>query len=435
MIYFPEVQKIQYEGPTSKNPFAFRYYNPEQIVLGKTMKEHLRFAVAWWHTMTQDGSDPFGDSTNVRTWMTEDPMQTARNRVEAAFEFFTKLGVEYFCFHDKDIAPEGDTLQEFFNNLDEITDLIKAKMDETGIKLLWNTANLFSNPRFVHGAASSSNAEVFAYSAAQVKKGLDIAKKLGASNYVFWGGREGYECLLNTDMQLEQDNIARLFHMAVKYSKEIELDVTFLIEPKPMEPSKHQYDYDAATAMAFLQKYKLTDYFKLNLEANHATLAGHTFDHEMAVARCYNALGSLDANQGDVMLGWDTDEFPTNIYDTTLAMYQILENGGIAPGGINFDAKVRRSSFEMNDLFLAHIAGMDTFARGLLAAAKIKEDKFLENEVERRYKSYTDGIGKSIVDDKEDLKSLTAYALKNDQIKNESSHLEFLKSRLNDYLV
>jgi xylose isomerase len=435
MIYFPEVQKIQYEGPKSKNPFAFRFYNPEQIVLGKTMKEHLRFAVAWWHTMTQDGSDPFGDSTNVRTWMTEDPMQKARNRVEAAFEFFTKLGVEYFCFHDKDIAPEGDTLQEFFNNLDEITDLIKAKMDETGIKLLWNTANLFSNPRFVHGAASSSNAEVFAYSAAQVKKGLDIAKKLGASNYVFWGGREGYECLLNTDMQLEQDNIARLFHMAVKYAKEIELDVTFLIEPKPMEPSKHQYDYDAATAMAFLQKYKLTDYFKLNLEANHATLAGHTFDHEMAVARCYNALGSLDANQGDVMLGWDTDEFPTNIYDTTLAMYQILENGGIAPGGINFDAKVRRSSFEMNDLFLAHIAGMDTFARGLLSAAKIKEDKFLENEVERRYKSYTDGIGKSIVDDKEDLKSLTDYALKNDQIKNESSHLEFLKSRLNDYLV
>lgn len=435
MIYFPDVQKIQYEGPSSKNPFAFRYYNPEQLVLGKPMKEHLRFAVAWWHTMTQDGSDPFGAPTNIRTWLTDDPMQTSRNRVEAAFEFFTKLGVDYFCFHDKDIAPEGETLQEFFDNLDEITDLIKAKMDETGIKLLWNTANMFTNPRFMHGAASSSNAEVFAYSAAQVKKGLDIAKKLGSKNYVFWGGREGYECLLNTDMKLEQDNIARLFHMAIDYAKEIDLEVTFLIEPKPMEPSKHQYDFDAATAMAFLQKYNLTDHFKLNLEANHATLAGHTFDHELEVARCYNALGSLDANQGDVLLGWDTDEFPTNVYDTTLTMYQVLENGGIAPGGINFDAKVRRTSFEMNDLFISHIAGMDTFARGLLAAAKIKEDKFFDDELARRYKSYTEGIGKSIVEDKETLTSLTAYALEHDQIENESNHLEFLKSRLNDYLI
>ncbi|MFV0529064.1 MAG: xylose isomerase [Lachnospiraceae bacterium] len=435
MAYFPNVDKIKFEGPKSENPFAFRYYNAEQEVLGKPMKDHLRFAVAWWHTMTQDGSDPFGAATNIRTWVTDDPMQTAKNRVEAAFEFFTKLGVEYFCFHDVDIAPEGNSLQEFLDNLDEITDLIKVKMEETGVKLLWNTANLFTNPRFVHGAASSSNADVFAYSAAQIKKGLELSKKLGGSNYVFWGGREGYESLLNTDMQLEQDNIARMFHMAVDYSKEIGHEITFLIEPKPMEPSKHQYDYDAATAMAFLQKYDLDKYFKLNLEANHATLAGHTFEHELAVARTYNALGSLDANQGDIMLGWDTDEFPTNIYDATLAMYQVVENGGIAPGGINFDAKVRRSSFEMDDLFLAHIAGMDTFARGLLAAAQLIEDKFFEKEIDRRYVSYKDGIGKSIIEGKEDLKSLAAYALEHDQIKNTSNHLEVLRSRLNDYLV
>ncbi len=435
MAYFPNVDKIKYEGTKTENPFAFRHYDPDEVIEGKTMKEHLRFAVAWWHTLTQDGSDPFGAPTNIRTWITDDPMQTSKNRVEAGFEFFEKLGVEYFCFHDVDIAPEGDSLEEFLANLDEITDLIKEKMDQTGIKLLWNTANMFTNPRFVHGAASSSNADVFAYSAAQVKKGLEISKKLGGKNYVFWGGREGYESLLNTDLPLEQDNIARFFHMAVDYAKEIKHDVQFLIEPKPLEPSKHQYDYDAATTMAFLQKYDLTDYFKLNLEANHATLAGHTFEHEITVARSYNALGSLDANQGDVLLGWDTDEFPTNIYDTTLAMYQVLENGGIAPGGINFDAKVRRSSFEMEDLFLAHIAGMDTFARGLKAAAKLKEDGFFTKELDRRYASYKTGIGKAIIDGKENLSSLADYALEHDQIKNQSNHLELLKSRLNDYLV
>ncbi|CAI9389359.1 xylose isomerase [Niallia sp. Sow4_A1] len=435
MEFFPMIKEVKYEGPKTENIFAYRHYNPEEVVLGKTMKEHLRFSLAWWHTLTQDGSDPFGAATNVRNWFGETPMKTAKNRVEAGFELMEKMGFEFFCFHDVDIAPEGETLQEFFDNLDVITDLIKEKMDQTGIKLLWNTANMFTNPRFVHGAASSSNAEVFAYAAAQVKKGLEISKKLGGKNYVFWGGREGYESLLNTDLQLEQDNMARFFHMAVDYAKELNHEVQFLIEPKPMEPSKHQYDFDAATAMAFLQKYNLDKHFKLNLEANHATLAGHTFEHEMAVARSYNALGSLDANQGDVMLGWDTDEFPTNIYDTTLAMYQVLENGGIAPGGINFDAKVRRSSFSMEDLVLAHIAGMDTFARGLKSAAKLKEDRFFDKEIERRYMSYTTGIGKSIVEGKEDLKTLTEYALQHDQIENEPNHLEFLKSRLNDYLV
>ena len=435
MSYFPMIKEVKYEGPRTENPFAYRHYDPEQEILGKPMKEHLRFAAAYWHTMTQDGSDPFGNPVNIRSWEGENPLETAKNRVEAFFELLEKLHIEYFCFHDVDIAAAGDSLEEFFQNIDTITDLIKEKMEQTGIKLLWNTANLFSHPRFVHGAASSSNAEVFAYAAAQVKKGLDVSKKLNGKNYVFWGGREGYESLLNTDMRFEQDNIARLFKMAVAYGEKIEHKPQFLIEPKPKEPSKHQYDFDAATTMAFIQKYDLSGDFKLNLEANHATLAGHTFEHELTVARCYDALGSIDANQGDLLLGWDTDEFPTNIYDTTLAMYEILKNGGIAPGGINFDSKVRRSSFEMEDLLLAHIAGMDTFARGLKAAARLIEEEFFETIKEKRYASYKSGVGERIVMDQEDLESLTEYALAHDQIKNESSHLEWIKSRLNDYLV
>ncbi|MBE6173544.1 MAG: xylose isomerase [Enterococcus faecium] len=435
MSYFPQIEKIQYEGTTTTNPFAFRHFNPEEVVAGQTMKEHLRFAVAYWHTMTQDGSDPFGSPVNERTWLGATEMETAKNRVAAFFEILEKLGVEYFCFHDVDIAPEGNSLEEFYANLDEITDLIKEQMERTGIKLLWNTANMFSHPRYVNGAASTNHADVFAYAAAQVKKGLDISKKLNGQNYVFWGGREGYETLLNTDMAFEQDNIARLFKMAIAYSEKIGHTPQFLIEPKPMEPSKHQYDFDAATALQFIQKYGLQEKFKLNLEANHATLAGHTFEHEIEVARINNALGSLDANQGDVLLGWDTDEFPTNVYDVTLAMYGVLENGGIAPGGINFDSKVRRSSFAMEDLFLAHIAGMDTFARGLKAAAKLKEDRFFDTLKEKRYATFQEGIGESIVNDKEDLESLTDYALKLKDIELESSHIEYVKSCLNDYLV
>ncbi|MDK4212195.1 xylose isomerase [Enterococcus mundtii] len=435
MSYFPQIEKIQYEGTTTTNSFAFRHFNPEEVVAGQTMKEHLRFAVAYWHTMTQDGSDPFGSPVNQRTWLGATEMETAKNRVAAFFEILEKLGVEYFCFHDVDIAPEGNSLEEFYANLDEITDLIKEQMERTGIKLLWNTANMFSHPRYVNGAASTNHANVFAYAAAQVKKGLDISKKLNGQNYVFWGGREGYETLLNTDMAFEQENIARLFKMAIAYSEKIGHMPQFLIEPKPMEPSKHQYDFDAATALQFIQKYGLQEKFKLNLEANHATLAGHTFEHEIEVARINHALGSLDANQGDVLLGWDTDEFPTNVYDVTLAMYGVLENGGIAPGGINFDSKVRRSSFAMEDLFLAHIAGMDTFARGLKAAAKLKEDRFFDTLKEKRYATFQEGIGESIVNDKEDLESLTDYALKLKDIKLESSHIEYVKSCLNDYLV
>ena len=435
MSYFPNIDKIKYEGTSSKNKLAFRHYNAEEIVMGKPMREHMRFSLAYWHTLTNDGSDPFGVGVNERDWNDDCPMQTAKNRVEANFEILEKLGIEYFCFHDLDIAPEGESLEEFFKNIDEITDVIKEKMEATGKKLLWNTANMFTNPRYVNGAGSSPNAHVFAYAAAQVKKGLDVAKKLGAKNYVFWGGREGYETLLNTNMGLEQDNIARLFKMAVDYAKEIDYVIPFLIEPKPKEPSMHQYDFDAATAMAFLYKYNLQDYFALNLEANHATLAGHTFPHEMRVARMHGKLGSLDANHGELVVGWDTDEFPNDLMEVTLSMYEMIENGGIAPGGINFDSKVRRSSFTMEDLLIAHIAGMDTMARGFKAAAKLKEEKFFDNLVKERYESYESGIGKDIVDGKADLKTLTEYALKNGEAKNKSSHIEYVKSVLNDYLV
>lgn len=435
MVYFKNIDKIKYEGTKTDNLFAFRHYNPDEVILGKTMKEHLRFAIAYWHTMTQDGSDPFGDAVNERDWVSEAPMETAKNRVDGFFEICEKLGAEYFCFHDIDIAPQGDSLEEFFANLDEITDLIKEKMEETGIKLLWNTANMFSHPRYINGAASTNHASVYAYAAAQVKKGLDISKKLGGENYVFWGGREGYETLINTDMTLEQDNIARLFKMAIAYAEKIGHKPQFLLEPKPKEPSKHQYDFDAATTVAFIKHYGLEGDFKLNLEGNHATLAGHTFEHEIAVARHYDALGSLDANQGDLLLGWDTDEFPTNVLDTTLALYEVLENGGIAPGGINFDSKVRRSSFAMEDLLLAHIAGMDTYARGLKSAAKLKEDRFFDKLKEDRYQTFSEGLGKDIMADKESLETLTIFALNHDKITLESSHIEYVKSILNDYLV
>ena len=340
MVLFPGIGKIAYEGPESKHPLAFKHYNPSETVMGKTMEEHLRFAVAYWHTFKGDGSDPFGDKNMIRPWDKYKGMDLAKARVEAAFEFFEKLDVPFFCFHDRDIAPEGDNLIETNQNLDKIVAMIKDYMRTSKVKLLWNTSNLFTHPRYVHGAATSCNADVFAYGAAQVKKSLEIAVELGAENYVFWGGREGYETLLNTDMKFELDNLARILRMAVDYAKEIGFKGQFLIEPKPKEQTKHQYDLDSATTIAFLQTYGLKDYFKLNIEANHATLAGHTFQHELRVASIHGMLGSIDANQGDLMLGWDTDEFPTDLYVTTLAMYEILKAGGFTTGGINFDAKV-----------------------------------------------------------------------------------------------
>lgn len=432
MSKFPNVPQIRYEGRTSTNPFAFKHYNPEEVVLGKPMAEHLRFAVAYWHTYVASGADPFGVGTAVRSWDSLSPMDKAKARVEANFELMEKLDIPFYCFHDVDVAPEGETLAESFRNLDTIVAMLKDYMKSTGKKLLWNTANLFTNPRYVHGAGTSCNADVFAYAAATIKKNLEVGKELGAENYVFWGGREGYETLLNTDMKLELDNLARLLHMAVDYAKEIGFDAQFLIEPKPKEPTKHQYDFDAATALAFLQSYGLKDHFKLNIEANHATLAGHTFEHELRVARINGVLGSIDANQGDYLLGWDTDEFPTDLYTTTLAMYEILKNGGLGRGGVNFDAKVRRASFTDEDLFFAHIAGMDAYARGLKAAAKLIETRVLDDFVEQRYRSFKEGIGADIVSGKATLKSLEAYALQNKPIKNESGRLEQLRAALNE---
>jgi len=437
MSYFNNVQKIQFEGKQSTNPLSFKFYNPEQVVLGKTMREHLRFAIAYWHSFSANGSDPFGSGTALRGWDKFSGMDLAKARVEACFELLNILDVDYYAFHDRDIAPEGDTLQETNRNLDEIVALLKDNMKATGKKLLWNTANMFTNPRFVHGAATTNNADVFAYAAAQVKKALEHGKELGAENYVFWGGREGYETLLNTDLGLELDNLARFLHMAVDYAKEIGFDAQFLIEPKPKEPSKHQYDFDAQTTLSFLQKYDLLPHFKLNLEANHATLAGHTFEHELRVARLNGVLGSIDANQGDMLLGWDTDEFPTDLYSTTLAMYEILSNeGGIGRGGVNFDAKVRRTSFEPVDVVYAHIAGMDAFARGLQVAAKLIEDRVFDNILDTRYGSFKSGMGADIVSGKANFKTLEAYALENSHnITNQSGRLELIKATLNQYLI
>ena len=436
MAYF-KVGKIEYEGPQSKNPLSFKYYNPDEVIMGKPMKDHLRFAMSYWHTFTYMGRDPFGGDTMFRHWdKTEDDMEKAKERVYAAFEFMEKMQIYYFCFHDADIAPrDPDNLAETNRRLDEIAKIIKEEMKRTGIKCLWGTTNSFGDAKFVHGAGTSCNATVFAYTAAQIKKAMELTKEFGGENYVFWGGREGYETLLNTDTALELDNFARLLRMAVDYAKEIGFTGQLLIEPKPKEPTKHQYDFDVATVLGFLRKYDLLDYFKINIEANHATLAMHTFQHELNMARINGVLGSVDANIGDPNLGWDTDQFPTNLYDTTLAMYEILLNGGLHSGGLNFDAKVRRASFEDDDLFYAYIAGMDTFARGLKVAAKLLEDKVFENFKAERYASYKEGLGKDIIEGKVGFKELEEYALKHGITPNKSGRQEMLESILNQYII
>lgn len=434
MEFFKNVGKIKYEGKNSKNLLAFSEYNKEEIILGKKMKDHLKFAMSYWHTLTEGGNDPFGNSTMERKWDEYSPMEKARARVIAGFEFMEKLGLEYFCFHDKDIAPEGKTLEEYHKNLDEIVDLIEIEMKRTGIKLLWGTSNMFSHKRFVHGAATSCNADIFAYAAAQTKKALEITKRLGGAGYVFWGGREGYETLLNTNMGLELDNLARFLKMAVDYAKKIAFNGQFYIEPKPKEPTKHQYDFDTTTVLGFLRKYDLEKYFKMNIEANHATLAGHTFQHELNTARIDGVFGSIDANEGDMLLGWDTDKFPTNIYDATLAMYEVLLAGGFTTGGLNFDAKVRRSSFDEKDLFYSYIAGMDTFAKGLRVAAKLFEDNVFENIKKERYSSYKIGIGKKIIDGEIGFEELSDYAKKNGVKENKSGRQEMLENILNRYI-
>jgi xylose isomerase len=436
MAFFPEVERIRYEGPKSTNPLSFRHYNPDEVIEGKTMRDHLRFAVCYWHTFRGTGADPFGPGCAVRPWEDgTDSVEMAVKRVRVAFEFMEKLGAPFYCFHDRDVAPEGASLRETNGNLDKVVVVLKEEQQRTGIKLLWGTANLFSNRRFVHGAATSCNADVFAYAAAQVKKALEVTKELGGVNYVFWGGREGYMNLYNTDLKRELDHLARFFHLAVNYKKKIGFTGQFLIEPKPKEPTTHQYDFDAAACIAFLRGYGLTNDFKLNVETNHATLAGHTMMHELAYASANGLLGSIDANRGDLLLGWDTDQFPTDLYLTTSCMLVILGQGGLAPGGVNFDAKVRRESFEPIDLFHAHIGGMDSFAQGLKIAAKIRADGELKNFVARRYGSWDEGIGKQIESGQADFEKLEAYMLqKGDAARNVSGRQEMLENLINRYL-
>ncbi len=409
---FENIPTIKFEGPKSKNPLSFKYYDAERVICGKTMKEHLNFSMAWWHNMCATGTDMFGPGTAEKSFGAAElgTMEHAKAKVDAGFEFMSKLGIEYYCFHDVDIIPEGATIAETNARLDEITEYLKAKMDETGIKLLWGTANMFSNPRFMNGAGSSNSADVFCAAAAQIKKVLDIVVKLGGKGYVFWGGREGYETLLNTDMKFEQENIAKLMRLAVDYGRKIGFTGDFFIEPKPKEPMKHQYDFDAATAIAFVRQYGLDKDFKMNIEANHATLAGHTFQHDLRVSAMNGMLGSVDANQGDMLLGWDTDQFPTNIYDTTLCMYEILKSGGMPNGGLNFDSKTRRASYTDEDMFLAYIAGMDGFALGLIKAVEIIEDGRIDEFVKERYSSFESEIGKKIIDGTTNLEELAKYA-------------------------
>ena len=438
-----DVDKIEYVGRAKgpKEDFAFHYYDADKVVAGKKMKDWLRFGVAWWHTFNQELVDPFGTGTAHRPYYKyTDPMDQALAKVDYAFELFQKLGVEYFCFHDRDIAPEGDTLRETNANLDKVVDKIEENMKSTGVKLLWNTSSLFTNPRFVSGAATSPFADIYAYAGGQLKHSLEIAKRLGAENYVFWGGREGYENLWNTQMKREQEHMAKFFHMCHDYAKEIGLDAQFLIEPKAKEPTMFQYDFDAATAINFLRTYDLMDVFKLNLEGNHANLAGHTYQHEIRTAREAGVLGSLDANQGDKLIGWDMDEFPTDLYETSTVMWEVLAEGQIGPhGGLNFDAKPRRTSFTAEDLFRSHIAGMDSFAAGLLVAAKMHEDKVIENLQAERYSSFDSGIGATVENGTASLASLEEYALDIPQSKlieaTKSDHLESVKATINNYIV
>lgn len=436
MPAFPEIQKIKYEGPQSKNPLAFRWYNENEVVEGKTMQEQLRFAVVYWHTFRGTGSDPFGSATMVRPWDDgSDSVENAQRRARVAFEFIEKLGAPFYAFHDRDVAPEGKTVAESNKNFDAVVKVLKEEQQRTGIKLLWGTANMFSHPRYMHGAATTCNADVFAYAACQVKKCLEVTLELGGENYVFWGGREGYQNLLGTDMKRELDHLGRFFHMAVDYAKQIGFKGTFLIEPKPKEPTKHQYDSDAAACINFLRQYDLMKHFKLNIETNHATLAGHTMMHELDYAGAQGALGSIDANTGDLMLGWDTDQFPTNYYLTTEIMWMLLKYGGIAPGGVNFDAKVRRESFEPIDLFHAHIGGMDAFARGLKIAAAIRADGEFAKFVKDRYSSFDSGIGAEIEAGKTDFTKLEKYMMeKGDITPNQSGRQEMLENLFNRYL-
>jgi xylose isomerase len=433
---FPQIGKIKYEGPDSSNPLSFKHYNAGQKVEGKTMREHLRFSMAYWHAFRNGCSDQFGGPTRQMPWDDgSDSIANAQNRVRAAFEFMEKMGLEFYAFHDRDVAPDGRTLAETNRNLDAVVSVLKEEQKRTGIRLLWGTANLFSNPRFMHGGSTSPNADVFAYAAAQVSKAMEVTHELGGLGYVFWGGREGYKSLLNTDLARETAHLARFLKMAVDYKKAIGFKGQFYIEPKPKEPTKHQYDFDSATVYGFLVANGLDKDFKLNIEANHATLAGHTFQHELEFAASVDMLGSVDANRGDLMLGWDTDQFPTDLYDCAFAMYAILNAGGFKTGGLNFDAHVARESFEPVDLFHAHIGGMDAFARGLKIAAALRKDGVLKDFVAKRYASWDGALGKKIEKGQVGFKQLSKYMLdKGNPDASASGRVEMLENILNEYI-
>lgn len=436
MAAFPEVSQIKFEGPGSKNPLAFHHYNESEVVEGKSMKDHFRFSVAYWHAFRGTGSDPFGPGTMIRPWEAPvDSVENACNRVKVGFEFMEKLGVPYYCFHDRDVAPEGATLAESNRNLDAVAKALKGEQERTGIRLLWGTANLFSNRRYMHGAATSPNADSFAYAASQVKKALEVTKDLGGQGYTFWGGREGYYNLWNTNMKREIDHLAAFMHMAVDYAREIGFTGQFYFEPKPKEPTKHQYDSDSAACINFLRAYGLEKYVKMNIEANHATLAGHSMHHEIEYAAMQGFLGSIDANYGDLLLGWDTDQFPTDIYLTTQIMHTLLKYGGFTTGGLNFDAKVRRESFEPIDLFHAHIGGMDAFARGLKIAAAMRKDGTLEKMLKERYSSWDSGVGAEVEAGKASFKTLEKYMLeKGEAAPVSSGRQEMIENIINMYL-
>jgi xylose isomerase len=432
--YFKGIGKIAFEGKNSKNPLSFKYYDKKKVVAGKTMAQHFKYAIAYWHSFCGGGGDPFGGATRPMPWLSAaDPVQRAKDKADAAFEFITKIDADYYCFHDFDLVDEGDTIQESEKRLNKITDYLAEKQKSSGVKLLWGTANLFSHPRYMNGAGTNPNFEVVAHASLQVKNALDATIKLGGENYVFWGGREGYMSLINTDMKRELDHMAQFLHNAKDYARSQGFKGWFFLEPKPMEPSKHQYDFDSATCLNFLREYGLMEDFKLNIEVNHATLAQHTFQHELAVAAGAGALGSVDANRGDYQNGWDTDQFPNNVMELTEAMLVFLQAGGLKGGGINFDAKIRRNSTDVEDIFLAHIGGMDTFAKALLAADAILKKSEYNDLLTARYSSFDQGKGKEFEEGKLSITDLAKIAKKQGEPKQISGKQELFENIINQY--
>ena len=434
MKRYEDIKKVPYAGASGKDPFTFRHYDADAIILGKPMREHLKFAMSWWHTINAGGTDMFGGETLDKSFGKSEAMAKCKAKADFAFELMEKLGNGYYCFHDADVAPEGRTLAESTENLNEMAEYLLNKQKQYGVKLLWGTANMFSDKKFMAGAATSSSADVFALAAGKVKAALDATIRLGGNGYVFWGGREGYDTLINSDVGLELDNLGRFLILARDYGRKNGFAGDFYIEPKPKEPTKHQYDFDVATCVNFLRKNDLIKDFRMNVEANHATLAGHTFQHELRMARVNGVFGSIDANQGDLLLGWDTDQFPTNVYDTTLCMLEVLQAGGFTNGGLNFDAKARRASNTFEDILFSYIAGMDAFALGLKKAAAILEDGRIPAFVKERYASYNEGIGLRIAEGKETLASLYEYAKDKESFPVESGRQEYLESIFNDIL-